>query len=237
MFGCGFLWWREDLPSWDDWTDRFHADIADPRDVSEATIRHWLTNMSSGTDVEFSVVWEPRSHSIWCGTHHDPQKVLLPLRLERKLDSCFRCLRIWHNHPDHFEEHLTGTGALTGSDLGHLGRRAVEEVGVVNNRGEWSTARLPSRPRLWRRRRTIVQSAMQTWHQLYGCGVALHKRLKPESSRDINEQYHDLMDAALRSTASRHALLLQVSIPPRKSEFTRRLEAAFAEIMPHRKTG
>ena len=236
MSTTGILWWKDDALPWDDWTFRFHAEVGGPREVSEDTIRRWLTQRSRATDVEFSVVWEERNQSLWCGTHHDAHKVILPLQLERKLDySWFRRLRVWHNHPGHFEEHLTGTGALIGWDLGHLGRRGVIgviEVGVVNNRSEWSTVRLPPRPRLWRRRRAIVRSAMDTWQRLYECGVHLHERTRPVSSQSINEHYHDLSDATLRCTAARHELELHVSIPPRRSQFVRTLWTAFAEI-PH----
>ena len=232
MSTTGFLWWKDDALPWDDWTDRFHAEMGDARKVTETSIRRWLTERSSATGVEFSVVWAERSESIWCGTHHDSHKVMLPLRLERKLDSRFHRLRVWHNHPDHFEKHLTGSSALNGWDLGHLGRRGVIEVGVVNNRGEWSTVSLPSRPKWWRRRRAVVRSAMRTWQRLYECGVHLHERAKPASSQGINEQYHDLMDATLRCTAARHNLELYVSIPPRRSQFIRNLRIAFAEI-PH----
>ena len=232
MSATGILWRKDDALPWDDWTHRFHAEIGDPHDVTDTTIRRWLTGRSRATEVEFSVVWEERSRSIWCGTHHESRKVMLPLRLERKLDSCFRRLRVWHNHPDHFEEHLTGSGALTGWDLGHLGRRGVIEVGVVNNRGEWSTVRLPPRPRYSRGRRAVVRSAMLTWQHIYECGVHLHERAKPASSQGINDQYHDLMDAALRCTADQHDLELHVSIPPRRSQFVRSLQAAFGEI-PH----
>ena len=231
MSAKGILWWKDDALPWDDWTDRFHAEMGDPRDVTDTTIRRWLTERSRATDVEFSVVWAERSHSIWCGTHHDSRKVMLPLRLERKLDSCFRRLSVWHNHPDHFKEHLTGSGALTGWDLGHLGRRGVIEVGVVNNRGEWSTVCLSPTPMFWHRRRAVVCSAMLTWQRLHECGVHLHERAKPASSQGINEQYHDLMDTALRCTADQHDLELRVSIPPRRSQFVCSLRTAFEEIL------